>query len=213
VLNYNKGEFEMAKTWGISEILYEVSKIKDFETRKNALATAKDNTVLLQILHAVFNPNVKFLLPEGTPPYKPTEKSLDLQSSLYRESKKMYYFIDGVSPNIPQLKRETMFVQMLEVLDPDDAKLVIAMKDKKMPYSGITYDLVSQTFPDMLPTLSPEQKVAVEDRKPKNQRVRKAVPCPHGCKSSHEDGLFAVQGLPVHLKTVHGSSDKGVEVK
>lgn len=206
----------MAKTWGISEILYEVSKIKDFETRKNALSTAKDNKVLLQVLNAVFNPNVKFLLPEGTPPYKPAEKSLDLQPSLYRESKKMYYFIEGISPNIPQLKRETLFVQMLEVLDPDDAKLVIAMKDKKMPYSGITYDLVYQTFPDMLPnpaSLSVEQKVIVEDRNPKNQKGRKAVPCPYGCKSSHEDGLFAVQGLPIHLKSIHGSSNEGVEVK
>ena len=207
----------MAKTWGISEILYEVSKIKDFETRKNALRTAKDNTVLLQVLNAVFNPNVKFLLPEGTPPYKPAEKSLDLQTSFYREAKKMYYFIDGLAPKIPQLKRETMFVQMLEVLDPEDAKLVIAMKDKVMPYSGITYDLVYQTFPGMLPnpdSLSSEQKAIVEDRKPKNQRGRKAVPCPHGCKSSHEDGLFAVQGLPIHLKTVHGSLDnKGVEAK
>lgn len=203
----------MAKTWGISEILYEISKIKDFETRKNALRTAKDNKVLLQVLNAVFNPNVKFLLPEGTPPYKPAEKGMDLQTSLYRESKKMFYFIDGLSPKIPQLKRETLFVQMLEVLDPDDAKLVIAMKDKIMPYSGITYDLVYQTFPGMLPTLSPEQKTIVEDRKPKNQRGRKAVPCPHGCKSSHEDGLFAVQGLPNHIKTVHGSSDKGVNIK
>lgn len=203
----------MAKTWGISEILYEISKIKDFETRKHALSTAKDNRVLLQVLNAVFNPNVKFLLPEGTPPYKPAEKSLDLQTSLYRESKKMFYFIDGLAPKIPQLKRETLFVQMLEVLDPDDAKLVIAMKDKIMPYPGITYDLVYQTFPGMLPPLSPEQKAIVEDRKPKNQRGRKAVPCPHGCKSSHEDGLFAVQGLPIHLKTVHGLLNKGVEIK
>lgn len=194
----------MAKTWGISEILYEVSKIKDFETRKNALYTAKDNKVLLQILNAVFNPNIKFLLPEGTPPYKPAEKSLDLQSSLYREARKMYYFIDGLAPKMPQLKRETLFVQMLEVLDPDDAKLIIAMKDKKMPYSGITYDLVQKTFPDMLPVLSVEEKTSKEDRKQKNQRGRKAVPCPLGCRSSNEDGLFAVNTIRQHMERVHG---------
>lgn len=206
----------MAKTMGVSEILYEISKIKNFDQQRQALSTCSNNKVLLQVLHAFFHPDVKFCLPEGEPPYKKADKSMDLQSSLYRESRKMYYFIEGVAPPMPQLKRESLFVQMLEVLDPDDAKLVIAMKDKKMPYPGITYDLVQKTFPDMLPdpsTLSVEQKAIMEDRKQKNQKGRKAVPCPYGCKSSHEDGLFAVQGLPNHIKTAHGSLDKGVEVK
>lgn len=197
----------MAKTLGISEILYEISKIKNFDQRKAALASCRNNKVLLQVLNATFNPSVKFLLPEGSPPYKQAVSEMDLQSSLYRESRKMYYFIEGMAPNMPQLKRETLFVQMLEVLDPNDAKLVIGMKDKKMPYDGITYDLVYQTFPGMLPapsSLTVEQKAVVEDRKPKNQRGRKAVPCPHGCKSSNEDGLFAVNTLGQHMKRAHG---------
>lgn len=199
----------MAKTLGVSEILSEISKIKNFDQQKAALAST-NNKVLMQILHAAFNPGVKFLLPEGSPPYKKADKNMDLQSSLYRESRKMHYFIEGLSPPIPQLKRETLFVQMLEVLDPDDAELVIAMKDKTIPYSGITYDLVYQTFPGMLPSpesLSSEQRKIMEDKKPKNQRGRKAVPCPHGCKSSKEDGLFAINTIGQHMKRVHGSLD------
>lgn len=197
----------MTKINGIAEILNEISKIKSFEQRRAALINC-NNKVLLQVLHAVFNPSVKFLLPEGPPPYKKADKNMDLQGSLYRESRKMHYFIEGHSPPMPQLKRETLFVQMLEVLDPEDAELVIAMKDKKMPYSGITYDLVHSAFPGMLPdpaTLTAETKTAIkEDRKTKNQRGRKAVPCPHGCKSSNEDGLFAINTLGQHMKRVHG---------
>ena len=203
----------MAKTLGVSEILYEISKVKNFDQRKAALASWYNNKVLLQVLNATFNPSVKFLLPPGTPPYKQADINMDLQSSLYREARKMYYFIEGLAPNMPQLKRETLFVQMLEVLDPNDAKLVIAMKDKKEPYDGITYDLVFQTFPGMLPDPSTVKQEPAEDKKPKNSKERKAVPCPFGCKSSHEDGLFAVQGFPIHMRTFHGSSNEGVETK
>jgi len=197
---------------GIAEILSEISKIKNFEQQKAALASCKNNTALMQLLHATFHPDVKFLLPEGRPPFKPTEKSMDLQASLYRESRKMHYFIEGLSPPLPQLKRETLFVQLLEVLDPDDVNLVLGMKDKTMIYPGITYDLVYQTFPGMLPDPNAIKNV-VEDRKLKNQRGRKAVPCPHGCKSSNEDGLFAINTIGIHMKKVHGLSNEGVEIK
>ena len=197
---------------GIAEILSEISKIKNFEQQKAALASCKNNTALMQLLHATFHPDVKFLLPEGRPPFKPTEKSMDLQASLYRESRKMHYFIEGLSPPLPQLKRETLFVQLLEVLDPDDVNLVLGMKDKAMIYPGITYDLVYQTFPGMLPDPNAIKNV-VEDRKLKNQRGRKAVPCPHGCKSSNEDGLFAINTIGIHMKKVHGLSNEGVEIK
>jgi hypothetical protein len=196
----------------ISEILNEISKIKNFEQQKAALASCKNNTALMQLLHATFHPDVKFLLPEGKPPFKKTEKSMDLQGSLYRESRKMHYFIEGLSPPLPQLKRETLFVQLLEVLDPDDVELVLGMKEKRMIYPGITYDLVYKTFPGMLPDPNTVKPTA-EDKKPKNQRGRKAVPCPHGCKSSHEDGLFAINTIGQHMKRVHGSSNEGVEVK
>lgn len=203
---------------GIAEILNEISKIKNFDQQKAALATCANIKPLMQLLHATFHPGVKFLLPEGEPPYKKTEKNMDLQGSLYRESRRMYLFIDGLAPNLTQLKRETLFVQLLEMIDPDDAKLVLGMKDKKMIYPGITYELVYKTFPGMLPDPEslkdlPKATSIVEDRKPKNQRGRKAVPCPFGCKSSHEDGLFAVNGLPTHIKTAHGLLNKGVEIK
>ena len=42
---------------------------------------------------------------------------------------------------------------MLEVLDPTEAKLVIDVKDKAIigKYKGLTYKLVKDTWPDLLP--------------------------------------------------------------
>lgn len=193
----------MAKINGIAEILTQISKIKNFDERQNALATCANNRALIQVLHATFHPEVKFLLPEGVPPFKKLEKSVDAQGSLYREAKKLYLFIDGLAPTVAQLKRETIFVQILESLDPDDADLVIGMKDKKMIYPGITYDLVCKTFPGLLPEITNTVTVQ-EDKKPKKDKRKNAIPCPLGCKSSNEDGLFLPGNLSQHMKRVHG---------
>lgn len=189
---------------GIAEILSEISKIKKFEERQAALATCAQNKALIQILHATFHPEVKFLLPEGAPPFKKLDKGVDAQGSLYREAKKLYLFIEGLAPELHQLRRQTLFVQFLEALDPDDADLLLAVKDKTMPYKGITYELVTKTFPGLLP----DMEVAQEETKKDGRTGRdRAVPCPFGCKSSSEDGLFLPGPLAQHIKRVHGSSN------
>lgn len=200
----------MSRIMGVAEILKQISSIKSKEERQNALASCYNNQALMQMLHACFHPDVKFLLPAGDPPFKKLEKSVDAQGSLYRESRKMHYFIEGLSPDLHPLKRETMFVQLLEALDPDDADLMLAVKDKKMPYKGITYDLVASTFPGLLPEQTVEQKT--EEKK----SVGKKVPCPFGCESSSEDGLFSPGPLVMHMRKAHpeeaGSSENGEEI-
>ena len=58
----------------------------------------------------------------------------------------------GPYPNMRPLQRETQFVQFLESLDPDDAKLVVSIKDKKMPYKGITKGLFEEAWPALAST-------------------------------------------------------------
>ncbi len=44
-----------------------------------------------------------------------------------------------------------MFVTLLERLSPDEAQILIAVKDQKLSYKGLTYKLVKDTWPDLLP--------------------------------------------------------------
>jgi hypothetical protein len=181
---------------GVAEILKEISRIKDINERQNALASCYNTKAIIQILHAMFHPDVKFLLPEGEPPYKKLEKSTDSQGSLYREARRLYLFIEGLSPpNLSQVRRETQFVQMLEVLDPEDAALLIAVKDKKCPYPGITYELVYNTFPKLLP-------------EPRENPKERKLPCPFGCKSSERGGKFTEESLAQHIEAEHGPSSQ-----
>jgi hypothetical protein len=146
---------------GIAEILLSVSN-RPVGERQTALAHHAPNMSLVMLLKYMFDPNVKFLLPEGTPPFKKNE-FLDQTGNLYSEFRRMYLFIEGGNPNLTNNKREMLFVQLLEMLDKDDAALVVAMKDKVSPYPGITYELVHKTFPGLLP--EPDTKSTVKKLK------------------------------------------------
>ena len=67
------------------------------------------------------------------------------------EARRLYLFIEGGHPTLKQTRREQLFIELLEILNPEDAKLLCNIKDKKMPYKGITYNLTKEVFPDILP--------------------------------------------------------------
>lgn len=130
---------------GMYEFLHRVSKLKKTQEKIDNIK-ANDTFALRIILQAAFDPKVKFLLPEGEPPYKPNDL-VDQQHILHKEADKIRYFVEGFHPNLNQLKRESMFVEFLERLDPLDAKLVLAIKEKKMPFPGITLQHVKEGLP------------------------------------------------------------------
>jgi hypothetical protein len=102
------------------------------------------------VLGMTYDPRVEWLLPEGEPPYKPMDKASDQESGLFSESRKLYLFVKGDSPtqkNLKPIRREQLFVNMLESIDPDDAKVLLAMKERKLPYKGLTRNLVAEAFP------------------------------------------------------------------
>lgn len=134
---------------GVSEILEQVSKLKKKEERIEALRKHGDNRAMLQILQYALDPRIKWLLPEGTPPFKKNEY-LDQESNLYSEVRRLYLFIEGGNPNLTDTKREMLFIGLLEMIAPDDAKLLCAAKDKKLPWKTISPEIVAEAFPGLL---------------------------------------------------------------
>ena len=118
------------------------------------------NSHCKEILHHAFHPNIKFLLPEGTPPYVFRGTPEAFPTTLYPEVRTFYIFCEGGGANVNQIRREAIFIQLLEKIHPDEAKVVIAMKDKNFEelYDTITYDVVREAFPDMLPEREVKKK-------------------------------------------------------
>ncbi|NDB83826.1 MAG: hypothetical protein EB127_14045, partial [Alphaproteobacteria bacterium] len=59
-------------------------------------------------------------------------------------------FLEGGNNDLTKLKREQLFIGLLESLDKEDAKLLCAVKDKKLPYKGITQQVVKDAFPGLI---------------------------------------------------------------
>ena len=134
---------------GIAEILEEISKFKKKDERIEALRRNGDNRAMLQVLQYALDPRIKWLLPEGVPPFKKNEY-MDQESNLYSEVRRLYLFIEGGNPNLTNLKREMLFIGLLEMIAPADAMLLCAAKDKKLPYKTITKEIVNEAFPGLL---------------------------------------------------------------
>jgi hypothetical protein len=132
----------------VAEFLEKVGKLKKTQEKIDALKY-NDSAVLRIVLQAAFDPKVEFLLPEGEPPYKPNDL-VDLEHVLVRESRMIQYFVKGFHDDLPQNKREQMFVSLLENVDPKDAKLLCAIKDKKLPFKGITLQHVVEGLPGLI---------------------------------------------------------------
>jgi hypothetical protein len=72
-------------------------------------------------------------------------------TTIRKEFKRFYNFIKGGNDSLSALRRETMFIQMLEGLHPLEAEIVCLVKDKNLQSKyKITKEIVSKTYPDIV---------------------------------------------------------------
>lgn len=133
----------------VSDILKKCSEFKKKEERVEALRVNCNEPCKI-VLQYMFHPDVKFALPEGKPPFKYSE--FDEHNMLHSEARRLYLFLEGVNPDMKPAKRESLFLDILQSVTADDADLLVAMKDKKSPYKGLTKDVAVAAFPELFPT-------------------------------------------------------------
>ena len=157
----------------VSELFDLVEKAK---TKQDKITILKLNEceIVKGILALAYDPNLRFNLPEGRPPYKrDTDKPMGYQeTTLNLEARRFYIWLTN-DQNIKRLKKEALFIEMLEGLHYTEADLLCAVKDKDITslYSTITEDLVRETFPNLLPPPQPK----VEEPKKSKTKKSKAV--------------------------------------
>ena len=104
----------------------------------------KDNFLLKVIFAHSFLPAYKFLLPEGEPPFKPTVEPMGMTpTNLYVECKRFHNVF--CKAEVKPIRRESLFIGLLEGIHPEEAKVMLAVKDQKLSklYPKITWKLVS----------------------------------------------------------------------
>jgi hypothetical protein len=98
-----------------------------------------------------FDETVISMIPAGDVPYKENDVPVGTDhTSLRKEYKHLYNFVKGGNDGLSSLRRETMFIQMLEGLHPEEAKILCLVKDKALQTKyKITYDIVKEAYPDI----------------------------------------------------------------
>ena len=72
------------------------------------------------------------------------------RSSIRKEYQKFYNFIKGGNDSLSSLRRESMFINILEGLHPLEAEILILVKDKKLDTKyKITKEIVAEAYPDI----------------------------------------------------------------
>lgn len=135
----------------LAVILEQASSIKDHAQKIQFLRNNSSKPMMIVLQYAL-HPAVKWLLPEGAPPYTPIKNWDDQEAHLFLEARKLYLFIEGGYPgNLTQQRRETMFIEILEGVHAKDAELLCEVKEKRLPYAGLNADIIREAFPGLIP--------------------------------------------------------------
>ena len=132
------------------EVLELVSKQRT-KAKKIEILQEYESDALKSLLIWNFDQTVVSMIPEGQVPYKKNDVPIGTDhTSLRREWKNLYHFVKGGNDKISSIRRETMFIQLLEGLHPEEAEIICLVKDKALEdkYS-LTYDAVRQAYPDI----------------------------------------------------------------
>lgn len=139
----------MAVRISISEIINKAPEFKTVQEKVDWLRK-HDNPALRVVLKYTYDNSIKFLVPDTPPPWKKNEFEDEAKSLLYREARRLKIFIEGGGyDNLNQIKREQLFISLLEDVDNDDAETLCKMISKK-PFKGLTKKTIQEAFPDLI---------------------------------------------------------------
>jgi hypothetical protein len=140
----------------VHEIFTKVNNAKD-KPKKVAVLKQYDTPQLRSICKAAFDPAIKFLLPAGDVPFIPNDAPEGTEHTrLEHEARTLQNYVSltvgektmPANATLNSMKRETMFIQLLEGLSEGEAKLLIIIKDKAIhrKYKGLNSAVVREAF-------------------------------------------------------------------
>ena len=136
----------------VSELFKAVHGAKNKTLKKSILEKYKRDDVKALLIWN-FDKEIKSALPEGEVPYKKNEAPINSggHTRLVHEWRTLYNYIRGGNDRLSQMKRETMFVQLLEGLHESEAELLMLVKDKQLQSKyRITRAVVEDVFKDIV---------------------------------------------------------------
>ena len=147
----------------ISEVLQRVSNAKT-KAKKVEILQEYKSAALTKVLLCNFAKNINFVFPAGKTPYTPLDRPKGVEHKLlFTEQRLLDKFITktvngityygcsgGTKPGIQQLKKENIWIQLLESLHSEEAELLDLVKDGELTSRyKITKQNVIDAFPEL----------------------------------------------------------------
>ena len=160
------------------EVLDAASKQRTKAKKIEVLKTYAHDSIMAVLIWN-FDESIVSLLPEGEVPYGNTREDNSMtgtlsdkindavgkmnemgsnslgsqdqgKASIRKEYTKFYNFIKGGNDTLSSLRRETMFINILEGLHPLEAEILVLVKDKRLSEKyKITKEIVSAAYPQI----------------------------------------------------------------
>ena len=141
------------------EVFTKVNNAKD-KPKKVEVLRKYDTPNLRGFLMVAFNPDIEWMLPEGQVPYIENDAPDGTEhTQLSAEGRLLFNFVKrrvaGTTdewrignPSLNDMKRETMFIQLLEGLSAGEAQCLCLAKDRTLhrKYKGLNANTVQQAF-------------------------------------------------------------------
>tara|TARA_B100001094_G_C18131859_1_gene772728 strand:- start:66 stop:524 length:459 start_codon:yes stop_codon:yes gene_type:complete len=132
----------------VSELFKAVHGKKDKKGKIDLLSQYKRDDVKALLIWN-FDKQIRSAIPEGEVPYKKNDAPINSggHTRLVHEWRTLYNYIKGGNDALSQMKRENMFIQLLEGLHESESEIVMLAKDKKLQTKyRITRALVEDVF-------------------------------------------------------------------
>ena len=144
------GEARLPSNPLLSEVLSLVSKQKT-KAKKIQILKENESLHLKSVLIWNFDESVQSMLPDGDVPFQKNEAPAGTEHlPLAYEWKKLYNFVKGGNDALRRVKREQLFMQLLEGLHPDESEIICLVKDKNLKKKyKLTRAIVEEAFPDI----------------------------------------------------------------
>lgn len=139
---------------------YVTQVLEEINTDPTSIDKFKTDAAIKLIFEYAFDPSKKMILPEGTPPFKLASEPMGMTpTNLYNELRRLYVFC---RKDLTPIKRESLFISILEGVHPEEAKMLIAIKDQTLTkmYPKVTHKLVNDAGMVSVPPVA--KKVATK---------------------------------------------------
>ena len=141
----------------VNEILEAVDSERVKAKKLEILRTHGDDSFKMVMIWN-FDETVISMLPDGPVPYEPVEgdvqanreQGIPQRTTIRNSARQFYRFVKGGDDALNKIKRESIFINILQTLPQPEADILVLVKDKLLTSKyNITKELVAEAYPEI----------------------------------------------------------------